>query len=142
MRGLADARRAVDVEADEPVTGPLRLAAVEADSHADALLRRPDVADQCALDLECRRCRRCGIVEDAEELVATGVDLATARLFDGAALQLAGLGKHSGVARAESVGKPARVLDVAEEEGERHASFPTVARLPERTGSSARTSVP
>ena len=84
-------RCAVDVEADEALTGPLRLATVEADSHADALLRRPDVADQGALDLECRRCRRSGTVEDAEELVATGVDLATAGAFDGAALQLAGL---------------------------------------------------
>ena len=33
-------------------------------------------------------------------------------------------------------------LAIAQEEGERHASFPTVARLPERTGSSARTTVP
>ena len=94
------------------------------DPHADALVRRPGVGHQGALDRERGCSRRGGIVEDAEELVAAAVDLAAAGAFDGASLQLAGLGEHGGVAGAEAVGQPARVLDVAEEEGERHAFLP------------------
>ena len=85
---------------------------------------------ESALDLECGGRGRAGCVEDAEELVAPTVDLATARPLDRATLQFARLGEHGGVAAAEAFGQTARVLDVAEEEGERHAFSPDRCQAP------------
>ena len=87
-----------------------------------------------------RRCRQRAASKTAEELVAAAVDLASTGLGDGAALELAGVGEHVGVAAAEPSGEAARVLDVAEEEGERHRRGSLAHAATQ--GSSARTSVP
>ena len=93
MRGLADAGRAVDLEADEAVAGRSASPQWRPTLHPHALVGRPGVARELALDLERGAAAAgAGVVEDAEELVAAAVDLAAAGLLDRAALQLAGFG--------------------------------------------------
>ena len=75
VRCLADVGSTVDVEADEAVAGPFRLAAVQADSHPHALAFRPGARHERTLDLERSGGRGRGLVEDAEELVSTAFDL-------------------------------------------------------------------
>ena len=133
----------MDIEADETVAGLFRLAAMQTDPDPHVLLCRPGVRRESALDLQCGGRGRAGCVEDAEELVAPTVDLATPRPLDRATLQFAHLGEDGGVAGVEAFGQTGRVLEVAEEEGERHVFIARLARRPERSsGSSARTSVP
>ena len=87
--GLADARGAVDVEADEAVAGALGLADVEADAYADAFPAGHGVrAKARCISIAATR-PPAGIVEDAEELVAAAVHLVAARALDRASLQLA-----------------------------------------------------
>ena len=131
--GLADARRAMDIKADEAVVRLFGLAAVEADPHPHPLALRPGATGELALNRERRRGRRNRIAEHAEELVAPGVDLTATCFGDGAALQRTCVGEDIDEAAAEALREPARVLDIAEEEGEHHQPL---------TGSSARTRVP
>src|SRR6185437_497342 len=117
----------VDREADEAAWGRLGIAAVQADPHPHLLAARPRSRLEAALDLQRRGRGGRRLVEDAEELVAAAVDLAPARLRERAPLQLARLGEHAGVVPLQPLGEAARVLHVAEEEGERHGRLPSAA---------------
>ena len=93
--GLADAGRAMDVEADEAVAGLFRLAAVEPDSHPHALLVP---ARRCAAN--ARWIASAAAAADAGSSKTLKISSprqsisSAAGLLDRAALKLAGLGEH------------------------------------------------
>src|SRR6185312_10990619 len=89
-------------------------------------------AGERPLDLEGGPGGRLGLREDAEQLVAPGVDLPAPRLGDRPALHVPRLGEDGRIVGSEPLGEPRRVLDVAEEERQGHGD----------TGNSARTTVP
>src|SRR5262245_46895310 len=117
------------------------MTAVETDAHAHTLVRVPALGRELTLYLQRRRRRGAGGVEHAEHFVTACIDLAAACSCDRTPLQVPRPLEHRGVGVSEPGGETARVLDVGEEEGERHRS--RVPRTPTFcTGSSACTSVP
>ena len=112
-------RGVVDVEPDVAPVGGMRLAGVEADSHADLVASRPIVLRQGTLSGGRGGNRVLRRSERDEEGVALAVHYDAAVPGEGLVEQGAVLGEQAGVGIADSAQQASRALDVREEQGDR-----------------------
>ena len=130
MAGRADARRAVDVQADVALGGGLRLAGVEAHPVAQRQTVRPRVGSQRELPFHGRLDGRPRGGEDEIQPVAGRPALEGAVPGERVTDQGVMVGQHRGVAVAERLEQGRRALDVGEHEGDGalgQAGFPGFA---------------
>src|SRR5258708_38699877 len=90
---------------------------VQADPDPYGQVVRPDRHENFALNDKRGVQSRGRLLEDREQLIGAGVDLAAARLADGATKQPADVGQQPGVSIPKMPYQTGRVLDVREQEG-------------------------
>src|SRR5262249_15853843 len=117
VRRRAHARRGVDGKADVSDVGQRGLAAVDTHAHARFDAVAPHPAGQLTLDGDPGLDGRSGLLEDREELVRPGVDLAAAGPKDGLPQNGADVVQKRSIAVTELTQQNGRALDVGHEQG-------------------------
>ena len=118
MRGGAQARHPLDVEAHVAVADHLRRAGVHGHARGGEQAVRPGMGPEGALGGERGRERLRRLRKDAEERIALGAELVAACGPERVAEQGAVVGVQRGIAVAELQEQPGRALDVGEEQGD------------------------
>src|SRR5260370_24524153 len=114
----ADPSRNMNGDAHVSRVGQCWTSGVQADPDSYPHVVWPDSHENFALNRKRGIQGRRRLLEDREQLVRAGVDLAATRLADPATEQPADIGQQPGVAIAKVPHQTGRVLDVGEQEGD------------------------